>query len=276
MRRVGRSIAGGLVAIAMLAPAGGARAARRAPACPAARYLVTRGSLLPPTGGVAASGETVTLSEDGALSITPGCGAPSRARWREGERGLRLVARWPGKECLGVLSGLAPPKRRPTDRLVLAASVDPACRVLAGEVRFRGAARPFTATRSACGDGRVDPAAGEACDGTRLPADAVCPGDARLPAASCLACTADCRQRPRLVPVRDGDPSLALYGSGRFAVLTLPETGYRTWRTGRIEREQLASVTAGVYALLHDAFDFVMFVNDEDAPPAESEVYGVH
>jgi|GEM_PF-5323269 len=125
-----------------------ASAARVQP-CGDGRFLLAEGTwLLGDPQGSARQGITFSSRQ---LAIDGRCEA-TRAKVKAGRRATVLAARWP-----------ACGDRRKV-RLVgkLAA---PACDVLRGTVRAkRSGAVGFEATRSVCGDGYVDSAAGETCD----------------------------------------------------------------------------------------------------------------
>lgn len=128
--------------------------ARAAEPCPAGRFVVVEGVLLPEAG---ASREFVVLGAD-TLTVTGGCpdiAARLRAR-RNGVTRVRAVW-WTASPCAG-LAGKA----------ALTGKIVETCARFEGKLVARKASprkRPFVALRSTCGDGIADAGAGEACDG---------------------------------------------------------------------------------------------------------------
>src|SRR2546426_4934625 len=139
--------------IAVLALAGAspvvAKKPKRSP-CPGGRFLVEGAALV--ASDSAAPHEPVVLA-DAAVSIGDVCPSVT-GKLRASKRGTTVKATWRG--CVG-LAGL----------VHLKATFDATCSVLTGTlVARRGTPkrRPFIARRSVCGDGIVDPGAGEQCD----------------------------------------------------------------------------------------------------------------
>jgi len=163
----------GILALVLLAI--GTPAAAKPPPVPATcagRFILTdgRGPLL---GGVQSPVAPDLLVLEGAgasftLGIGSGC-APAAAVLKQTKKGITVGAHW---------------KRCGTARKVrLAAMLDASCDHVAGTFRFKGARpRAFEARRSACGDGTVDAAAGEACEH-----DADCPAGNGCQRCACVA-----------------------------------------------------------------------------------------
>ncbi|MCW5890928.1 MAG: hypothetical protein KIT14_10280 [bacterium] len=135
--------------------------------CDPGRFLLPAGSSALVTGGPTVAADAVVLLEATGrrlVSIESGC-APARARTRATRQGTRLRIRWPACH---------------QDRKVrLAALIAPDCVTMRGTLKaVRTPRRAFEASRSICGDARVDPVVGEECDG-----DLACPDG-----MSCVAC----------------------------------------------------------------------------------------
>jgi len=147
-------------------------AARAKPeACPPGRFLVTTVPG-PFTGGASPA----VLELAGAESVDlSGCGfAPARIRAKR--KTTTVTAKW---AACGEFTKV---------RLV-AKIASPACDTAA--VKLRGKKRQkskVTATRSTCGDGRIDTEGGEACDASAAGGDAGCPGRCGMAGAG-DACT---------------------------------------------------------------------------------------
>ncbi len=147
--------------------------------CPGGRFLVEGEALV--AGDSTAPHEPVVISST-TVSIGDAC-QPVRGKVAATKRGTTVKAAW--QACVGLAGSVH-----------LKATFDATCSVLTGTlVARRGTPkrRPFTARRSACGDGIVDPGAGEQCDGDGCGAASQC--DARcqciplLPAATTTTTT---------------------------------------------------------------------------------------
>src|SRR5437667_3910082 len=119
--------------------------------CPSGRYLVLNESLLP--ADASSSDEAVVVGGT-AISIGDACRAVPVKLWLS-KSGTKVRARW--KDCAS-LQG----------KLRLRATIDPTCSVMAGtliarKLRFT---KHFAARLSICGDGILDIARGEQCDGS--------------------------------------------------------------------------------------------------------------
>jgi hypothetical protein len=152
-------------ALAIVLATASATAAKRAPLCPGARYLVSPGTSL-------ASGSAIVIDEAGEIAIAGHC-EPTRPR-RQRARGTKLRVRW--SRCPGL------------GRVRLVGTLDPDCARLTGTLQLGPTPRvPFAASLSVCGDGLRD--AGEECDGVDGCATA-CAADCRcLPVTSTTATT---------------------------------------------------------------------------------------
>jgi len=139
------------------------------PVCQPARFLATApGTPLLP--GVSPSTDGVALLPDAGVSLD-GCGPATRTRVRGG----RVAARW---DHCGSFARIR----------VVARLAAPACDVMVGTIRARKLRKTrFTATRSTCGDARVDTIAGEACDTSDT-----CGAGHHCFACACLAPTGAC------------------------------------------------------------------------------------
>jgi len=134
--------------LALGSPAVGAKV--RKPPCPDGRFLVSGAALM--------AGDTIPVHQPIALldhtaAIGEGC-RPVACTIASTRQGTRVRAVWHG--CLG----LAGPVR-------LRARFDAGCTMLTGTLfmpRGRPRQRRFTAIRSSCGDGIVDPGSGEQCE----------------------------------------------------------------------------------------------------------------
>src|SRR5881397_578526 len=119
--------------------------------CPSGRYLVLNESLLPAD---ASSSDKAVVVGGTAISIGDACRAVPVKLWLS-KSGTKVRARW--KDCAS-LQG----------KLRLRATIDPTCSVMAGtliarKLRFT---KHFAARLSICGDGILDIARGEQCDGS--------------------------------------------------------------------------------------------------------------
>ena len=139
--------------IAVLALAGASPAVAKKPKrspCPGGRFLVEGAALV--AGDSAAPHEPVVLA-NAAVSIGDVCPSVT-GKLMASKRGTTVKATWRG--CVG-LAG----------RVHLKATLDATCSVLTGTLAARRGTpklRPFIARRSVCGDGILDPGAGEQCD----------------------------------------------------------------------------------------------------------------
>jgi hypothetical protein len=171
-----------LLAVVALVPVAADAAAR----CPAARYLVVQGALVPEAGG-----REVIVVGDGTVAVEDAC-PPVHARLRGRRTATRVRAAWrAATACTGLPA-----------RAVLQARITDGCMDLAGTLVARRATprtRTVVARRSVCGDGVADAGADEACDQDD---SAACPG----------ACRADCTcGGTTTTPLPAGGPT-GLYG----------------------------------------------------------------
>jgi hypothetical protein len=156
----------------LLAPAAPAGAARRPP-CEPGRYLVQGEPLL----AGAAAPRIDALDVGATIALGDACPARRPARMKANRKGATVVrAAW--RRCEGLRG-----------RVRLAGRIVEGCTTLRGKVRARGFRRRFVAARSRCGDGVLDPAAGERCDGTLL-GGATCTSLGH--GGNALGCLADC------------------------------------------------------------------------------------
>jgi hypothetical protein len=147
--RAARSPALRCAAWVALAIVTGGPSAAAVPARPCAgvRFLVDE-ALVP---GTSLPSDAVAIDAAGYVTIAGGCPATRAAIGRRGGR-ASLHVRW-------AACGAARNVR------LNAIVDDPACTTLVGTVRARGTGRhEFTGRASACGDGRLDPSAGEECE----------------------------------------------------------------------------------------------------------------
>ncbi len=137
--------------------------------CPSGRFRVTEGRLLPEVGSD--NTEFVVL-EGTTAAVTSGCpSVPATLRAKRNGT-TRIAAKWPTETPCAGLPAVADVKGRITE----------SCAKLTGRLKApkaRPKRRPFVALRSICGDGILDPAIGEACDGA---AAGICT----------IGCTAEC------------------------------------------------------------------------------------
>ena len=130
------------------APTVQAAPARKPPLCTAGRFAVSGAPLLGP------GGELLVL-ENKSLAIGTLC-PTQRAKLKRLKRGTSLRITFPKGSCSGVSANV---------RIIALISDD--CSLFTGTLRTKGRpAAKFTAGASVCGDGVVDPAGGEACDGS--------------------------------------------------------------------------------------------------------------
>jgi hypothetical protein len=172
----------------------GARKAKPT-ACRSGRYFVTGAPVIPGAPGV----EADTLVVDGTkVSLDSGC-AVTGARVKPGKKFTALQVTW--RSCRGVVG-----------KATLSAKIDAAtCSHLTGTFkakkdRKKKLKRTFSALRSACGDGTVDPANGEACEPGPNP-----------------ACAADCTWQAH--PTRDDDFYAPAIAAPDFSKITLTPQG---------------------------------------------------
>src|SRR5262245_1849634 len=120
----------------------------RPPLCTAGRFAVSGSPLLGP------GGEIVVL-ENKTIAIGSLCPA-SRARLRRQKKGTAVVITFGKGMCSGVSA-----------KVRVKALISQGCSLLTGTLRTKGQAPlDFTAATSACGDGIIDTANGEQCDGS--------------------------------------------------------------------------------------------------------------
>ena len=159
MRSPSRTVSIAALALAVATPV----MAKKPSPCPGGRFLVAGGALV--AGDSAAPHEPIVVGTT-TVSVGEVC-PPVTGKLTATRRGTTVKAAWRG--CVG----LAGPVH-------LKATFDATCTVLTGTVVARRGSpkrRPFTARRSVCGDGVVDPGAGEQCDGAGCGATSQC--DAR-------------------------------------------------------------------------------------------------
>ncbi len=148
-------------AVALGVAAAPAGAAVLPPACPGVRFLV--GEPLVPDAGIPL--DAVTIDAAGLVSVDSGC-APVAPRTSRRGTVRTIRARW--STC------------GPLRSVRLTVKVDETtCELLTGTFTGRGTRRRrLSAPASVCGDGTLDPAAGEVCE-----ANPDCPGD-----DACIVC----------------------------------------------------------------------------------------
>ncbi len=133
------------------------------PLCDVGRFLVPGAALV--VGSPAATDDVVTVAS-GAVAVASGCPA-AHARLKAKRSGTRIRVIW--SRCPGMAG-----------RATLKGLIHPGCGTLdatfaAPRAKVR---RQFTASRSTCGDGVVDAAGGETCDGAgTCPGGSACPSD---------------------------------------------------------------------------------------------------
>ena len=135
---------------------------KKARPCPAGRFLLPAEVRLLTTPQTASGSIGVVAP---SIVSVPGCSAlPTRMRVVARKKATQVVAAWGrcGTARKVVLRG-----RIATDT----------CDRLTGTLKVKGApAQRFEATRSGCGDGRLDGGGGETCDASAPGGDAACPG----------------------------------------------------------------------------------------------------
>jgi len=119
--------------------------------CPPGRYFVSNESLLPAD---ASSSHQAVVVGGRAISIGDACRAVPVKLWLS-KSGTKIRARWKGCASL-------------QGRVRLRATIDPTCSIMAGTLIARKSrfTRHFAARLSICGDGILDIARGEQCDGS--------------------------------------------------------------------------------------------------------------
>jgi hypothetical protein len=245
------TVVGGVAVFGLLL--GSLAGAARIPArCAGGRFLVQQTPLV--TGGEAlvVAGQRVEIAA-GCLDV--------RGVVTVGRRVTRLEAAWPRDAC----GDGSPPMR-------LRARFDDACGEIVGRLRSRGVAHEFVARRSICGDGVIDAAADEECEGGDF-AGRTCPDGAGV---RCMRCTDACRVE--LVPVPIGGGSgflLSVHGTGRFAIMELDPEAYTRWQTGRQTVQEVRALIQTTSQFFADLFDFVVLVTDEDTV-APGTYHGMH
>ncbi len=131
--------------------------AAKRPICAPDRYVVTapRPIVVAP-GGQATGPELVEYTASGRkVPLSLSACAPARARLKGTRDGTQVVAVYRSGSCPGI-----------TGPLRLRAMIDATCERWAGSLKLpRQPKTPFTAARSRCGDGVVDPRKDEQCDG---------------------------------------------------------------------------------------------------------------
>jgi hypothetical protein len=157
------------IATVALIGATGVASAKLLP-CPAARYVVQGGALLP--GAPASQVDVVSLGgTPPSAELSIGCTAAHLkgvVRMRAVKRGTKVAAQW--RECAGLV------------KVRLKGIVTDACSRLTATFRADGLKTKPTAASSSCGDGFIDAEGGEACE----PGGDGCAG----------ACAADCTCMP--------------------------------------------------------------------------------
>src|SRR5882724_2483493 len=140
----------GTTVLTLMVSAAPSKATKPEP-CPPGRYFVLNQSLLP--ADASSSDEAVVVGGT-AISIGAACRAIPVKVWLS-KSGTKIRARWKG--CAG-LQG----------RVRLRATIDPTCSIMAGTLIARklGFTKHFAARLSICGDGILDIARGEQCDGS--------------------------------------------------------------------------------------------------------------
>jgi cysteine-rich repeat protein len=131
---------GGVAAVGV-----GSAMARPAPPepCPLARYLVTGDPL---------AGKASGMQVGSSVSLDDLCDPVAPKKLKASRKGVtQFLVKW--KQCNG-LKGT----------VILQGKILPGCTQLEGMLKAKKFKRKFTATRSRCGDGILDPRNGEACD----------------------------------------------------------------------------------------------------------------
>src|SRR6185436_16701129 len=170
-------------------------AARKAPPAPcnAARYLIIGDPILGKTAGVAV-GPSVSLD---AL-----CNPVAPKRLKANRKGVTtVVAKWP--QCDGL-----------TGAVVLKAKILSGCTTLQGTLKAKKFKQKINAAKSRCGDGIVDPGAGDECDdGNAIAGDGCEPDCSKTPSTGNL---------PTTTPTSSTNPSMSTTTSTTFG--TVPTT----------------------------------------------------
>jgi hypothetical protein len=143
------------------------------PLCPPGRFLLPDGATALVQGGAGIASDAIVLESTGAthtVAIDSGCAATA-AKVKATRKGTKIRARW-------AVCG--------TDRkLKLAARIALDCTAVQVKLKVAGAKpRRAEASRSACGDSRVDAIGGEQCE-----ADGDCEAPGTCAACQCLAPT---------------------------------------------------------------------------------------
>jgi hypothetical protein len=161
----GHRIGSLLLALAVVAAAGGSAFAARKPKptpCPAARYLVDAASS-PLLAGAGPGTDAVGIDAQGRVTLD-GCGPATRAKVKAARKFTLVNAKW--TSCGGVAK-----------LNVMGKVATPACDRLTAKLKGRKLKRKtFAALRGRCGDGRLDGAGGETCDASAPNGDDACPG----------------------------------------------------------------------------------------------------
>jgi cysteine-rich repeat protein len=172
LRPIHFACAAGVVSALLVAADTPARKPKPVP-CPSGRYVITQGAealvadSAPAPAPVVIDGKLIGLGTHCALR--PGTVRATRS-------GTRLLARWP---TCGALRAVK-----------LTATIGTDCRAMTGTIKAKKAkAQPFAAALSRCGDGIVDPGAGEACDGSGCALGATCTSGCQCVAAETTTTT---------------------------------------------------------------------------------------
>jgi cysteine-rich repeat protein len=136
------------------------------PLCPGGRFLVASPERL--VTGAAIQGPEVIVVQGTQVAIADGC-APTGGRVRAARKGTQVSARW------GTCGDLR--------KVSLAATIGADCNTMTGKRKAKKKkALKFQATRSTCGDGRLDEGGGEQCDGGACDDGQPCTGTCECPA----------------------------------------------------------------------------------------------
>jgi len=136
-------------------------------ACPAGRFLVAASSA-PLLSDVNPAVDALATDAQGHVSLD-GCGPATVGTVTAHRRFTLVQGAW---TTCGSFTKVRVTARIPS----------PACDALTGKLRARKTKRKvFPATRSACGDGRLDTVGGEACDASVPGGDQACPGACGAP-----------------------------------------------------------------------------------------------
>ncbi len=173
MRRRGWGPWAAAVGVALVAAGRPALSRRPAPpACPGGRFVLPEADPPLVVGSVATAPDVVVVDDGGSpTTVAVGSGCDAVAGKVKGTRkGTTVKAKWTA--CAG------------QQKVRLTAKIEPACDTMTGKVRAKGRKpRPFTATRSVCGDGILDPDNAETCE----PGVAECDPGAACDACACVA-----------------------------------------------------------------------------------------